>query len=77
MNSIRRARRRPRVRSANFRALEWLLTREAALHVLYPRYLGTDAEVKARLEINRCETYALRGLAAMVLRMQARPGAGS
>jgi len=36
MNSIRRPRRRPRVRSVSFRTFAWLLVREAYLRVWYP-----------------------------------------
>lgn len=35
MNSIRRARRRPRRESVNFRSLWWCLTRMACWHVIH------------------------------------------
>jgi hypothetical protein len=34
MNSVRKPRARPRIRSINFRVFFWLLTREAALQIL-------------------------------------------
>lgn len=36
MNSIKRPRKRPRVRSVNFRVLWWLIAREAAWSILWP-----------------------------------------
>jgi len=49
VNSIRRPRRRPRVRSCNFRSLWWLVAREAAWVVVTGSYVGTFAAGSRRL----------------------------
>lgn len=51
MNTIKRPRRRPRVDSVNFRALGWLVTREAALRVIAPYAIGGPNESTARADL--------------------------
>jgi len=63
VTALRAARRRPRVRSVRFRGFAWLVTREAALRVLWPYSLGAVTESKARRLLRDSRTYALRVLA--------------
>lgn len=60
MNTIRRARKRPRVDSINWRTFGWLVAHEAALMVLWYRVVGTPAEHHARANLCSVPTDALK-----------------
>lgn len=67
MNSIRRPRRRPRVRSVNFRTLWWVLAREAAFAVCYQDGLGEPWELYWRRHLARMSTDRVRRYAEHVI----------
>jgi hypothetical protein len=71
VNTIRRARRRPRVRSFNLRALWWLLTREAQYQVLYG-HLGREANFECRTLVALSQSTRLSAQCARVLRLDPR-----
>lgn len=48
MNTIKRPRKRPRVKSYNLRTLWWVLRREAALHIFFPNVQHVGAYSPAR-----------------------------
>lgn len=70
MNSIKRARKRPRVHSVNFRVLWWVLLREAALRVIYPSSVGAASEGQARRLCSSKDSRAVRGIAESMLRFK-------
>jgi len=66
MNSIHRPRRRCRVKSVNFKVLEWLLVREAVLAVAV-RHDRTWSERTWRITFNTWETRRVLGYGAWLL----------
>ncbi len=58
MNTIQRPRRRPRVRSVNFRALWWLVVREAAWCVAC-RHPALHSWPRARQSFGQFTTFAV------------------
>lgn len=71
MNTIRRPRRRPRVRSVNFRTLWWLLKREAALCIMQPARARFPNTV-IRQQLAGADTFRLRGWVAGYLLADSR-----
>jgi hypothetical protein len=71
MNTIKRARLRPRRKSVNFRSLWWVVVREASLRVLFPSQIGSTAEHNARATCCDPDTAALNRCVGAVL--EARP----
>lgn len=58
MNTIRKARRRPRVRSVNFKTLGWLIRREAAWRILRHFTGATEISGGARADFVQLTTRA-------------------
>lgn len=69
MNSIRRRRGRPRVRSVNFRSFAWVLFREAALRVLAPDVSKPYAWEDWRRHLVRADGARIRLLVFKVLQL--------
>ena len=68
MNSVRRSRKHPRVKSCSFVSFGWLVTREAAFHIVYPFVPGSLEEATARRAIAEAVTYNIRRVAESLLR---------
>lgn len=68
MNSIRRPRKRPRVRSVNFRVFGWLLVREAYLRIRFPQR-GEWGNTWIRHDLVDSPTHVLRRRAERILRL--------
>lgn len=66
MNSIRRPRKRPRVRSVSFRVLGWLLVREAYVRIHRGRPLDVDDRASRRT-IMKIHTHVLRRSAERIM----------
>lgn len=73
MAPIARPRLRPRKRSVNFRPLWWVVTREAALHVLFPEWWADEPESAPRRWLARTDTYTIRRGASALLRRHLGP----
>lgn len=68
MNSIRKARRRPRGNSYNFIVFKWVLVREATMRVMAPDYEAFGRPSTTRKWLAERSTDYVRALAADVLR---------
>ena len=66
MNSIRRPRNRPRVKSVNFRSLWWLVTLEAAFNIRWPD-LPAEQAAHLRETLAGAHTNEVRQRAELVL----------
>lgn len=71
MNSIRRARRRPRVGSISFKVFSWVLVREVAVRVLFNSALASGSRTPERASLVSVPTDALRR--RVRLRLNFRP----
>lgn len=69
MNRLERPRRRPRVRSTSWQRLRWLVEREAALHVVYPRLTGWVQDQAARREARGWKAPQARGIVERLLKV--------
>lgn len=67
MNTIRRPRKRPRKKSANFRALWWVLTREAVVTLVLSWGDMWSREQQWRRYLAGCSTHRVRAIGARYL----------
>jgi len=67
-NSIRRARRRPRVTSINWRTLKWLLPRVAVERMIEARGEREELAMAWRRWLARSQTYAVHRFGETLLR---------
>lgn len=65
-------RRRPRLRSVNWRRVFYLVRLEAALHVMFPAPLGPESERLCRLQILDTEPRNLAATVDKLLRYEPR-----
>lgn len=70
MNSIHRRRRRPRIESVSFKSLGWVLVREVAMCVAFPRSLATMNQHEARAALVHESTTAIRRDVARLIAIQ-------
>jgi len=65
-NTIRRPRKRPRVRSMNFRSLWWLIQREAAARIIDPQAVHL-IDLSDQLRFSRLPTFRVCEKAGRIL----------